>query len=95
MQLSESVQTSLNRPGTGILPAEITGISTSGFWVLVGDEELFVAFTDYPAFLSATVGQIMDFKMPAPGQIHWPLLDVDIELEALRRPQEFPLAFKG
>ena len=29
----------------------------------------------------------------APGQFRWESLDVDIELEALARPEHFPLKF--
>jgi len=61
---------------------------------LIGDEEFFIPFADYPAFFHGTVEQIMNFHTIGSIQIHWPGLDIDIELEALRKPQNYPLTFK-
>jgi hypothetical protein len=72
----------------------VTNISEFGFWLLVDDREYFVPFADYPAFQQATVTQIYAGRRIGPLQFHWPDLDVDIELEALERPEAFPLKFK-
>ena len=61
---------------------------------MVEDREYFVPFSDYSAFLDATVSQIHGVRQPGPGQLSWPELDVDIELEALDRPEAFPLKFR-
>ena len=50
-------------------------------------------FTDYPAFRQATVEQIVNLQQPAPDQLVWPDLDIDIELAALDEPERFPLAY--
>jgi hypothetical protein len=81
------VNTSLNEA------AEITAISATGFWLLAGDREYFVAFADYPAFRQATVAQIYAMQPQGSGHFYWPELDVDIELEALEQPERFPLVF--
>ena len=50
-------------------------------------------FADYPAFRQATVEQIVNLQQPAPDQLTWPDLDIDIELAALDEPDRFPLAY--
>ena len=78
-------------PGTGISSSPVTNIDPQGFWLLVDDTEYFVPFSDYPVFASATLDQIFEVEMPAPGQFHWPSLDADIEIGALESPELFPL----
>jgi len=73
---------------------EVTNISLQGFWLLVDDREYFVPFSDYPRFRDATVAQIHALRRSGPGQIHWPALDADIELEALANPDGYPLSFQ-
>jgi len=84
---------SLSLPGVNTLVSEVTGIDRNGFWLLVHDAEYFVSFDDYPIFRTATVEQIYDLQYFEPGQLCWPGLDADIELEALEHPERFPLAF--
>ncbi len=85
---------SLSPPGADISPSEVTNISSFGFWLLVDEREYFVPFGDYPAFVKATVAQIYAVQRVSPTQFHWPELDVDIELDALERPESYPLKFQ-
>ena len=80
--------------GVAISACEVTNITRLGFWLLVDEQEYFVPFADYPAFRDATVAQIIALKCASPGQIHWPALDADIELDALARPESYPLGFQ-
>jgi len=82
--------------GSDISPpvdGQITSIEKSGFWLLVENEEFFVSFDLYPDFRHAMVEQIFNFEQ-AGDEFHWPDLDIDIELEALRHPERFPLIFR-
>jgi hypothetical protein len=85
---------SSKKPGTDTSPSEVTSIGPLGFWLLVEDEEFFVPFREYPVFRSAPVEQIFDVQRLSPTQFHWPSLDADIELEALRAPEKYPLTWK-
>ena len=78
---------------TSKISAQATNIEHDGFWLLVADREYFVAFEDYPEFRDATIAQIHNFKQSFDG-FHWPALDVDIELDALKHPDRFPHKFK-
>ncbi|MBI5477867.1 MAG: DUF2442 domain-containing protein [Deltaproteobacteria bacterium] len=71
----------------------VTSIGLAGFWVLVNGVEYFVPFSDCPVFRSATVEQITSVQHLGAGQLHWPALDADVELEALDRPEQYPLSF--
>ena len=63
--------------------SQISNIEHAGFWMLTQGGEYFVAFEDYPDFRNATVAQIFNFRQSFDG-FHWPDLDVDIELAALK-----------
>jgi hypothetical protein len=73
---------------------EVTNVSRFGFWIIVNDREFFVPFADYPGFCDATMTQIYAVEHVAPDQLHWPALDVDIDLNALAHPETFPLIFR-
>lgn len=74
--------------------AEVTNISPFGIWLLAADgQEYFVPYSDYPVFASAAIKDIADVQTDILGNLHWTALDADIELEALRQPQEFPLRY--
>ena len=83
----------LRQHGTSTLGSEITNITTLGFWVLIDGVEYFVPFEDYPVFGRATLNQIFNFNRIC-GQLHWPDLDADIEIEALENPVDYPLVWK-
>ena len=86
-------------PGSNISRVETTGqsqttsIEIDGFWLLTRDGEYFVSFEDYPEFRAASVNQIFHFDQSL-DHYHWPDLDIDIEFEALKHPERFPLKFK-
>ncbi|MBI2838682.1 MAG: DUF2442 domain-containing protein [Acidobacteria bacterium] len=74
--------------------SEITNIGTTGFWLLVDGREYFVPYKDYPGFRDATVAQIFAVRRLGPTQLSWAALDIDVELEALEHPEQFPLQFQ-
>lgn len=76
-------------------PVEVTNISGHGFWLLLGDEELFLPFADFPWFRDAAVGKILSVESPSEDHLHWPELDVDLSVESIRHPEQFPLVSRG
>jgi hypothetical protein len=87
------MSTSSGSPGISTSGSEVTNIGPAGFWVLVDGTEYFVPFADYPVFRSATIEQITGMQHLGGGQLHWPALDADVELDALERPEQYPLMF--
>lgn len=81
-------------PGTSTLAVEVTHISRHGFWLLLGDEELLLAFSDFPWFRHATIDQLCDVEWFTPDHLYWRQLDVDLSVESIRDPERFPLISK-
>ncbi|WP_031430051.1 DUF2442 domain-containing protein [Methylomicrobium album] len=77
--------------GTSISPVEVTNISQYGFWLLLGDEELFLPFSEFPWFRNAAVGNILHVERPSSNHLYWPELDIDLAVESIRHPEQFPL----
>jgi hypothetical protein len=77
------------------LGVEITNLSKHGFWLLIRDRELFVAFKHFPWFREAPVGEILDVELQGPGHLYWPKLDVDLSVESIETPEAFPLVSRA
>lgn len=78
-------------PGSSTSEVEITHVSRRGLWLLVRDEELLLAYEDFPWFLDQPLKALFDVQEVSPGHLHWPTLDVDLTLEMIRHPERFPL----
>jgi hypothetical protein len=78
-------------PGTATLDVEVTNISKHGFWVYLGDRELFLSFEDFPWFAKASVGAILEVERPQPLHLYWPALDIDLAVESIEHPDRYPL----
>lgn len=78
-------------PGSIISAAEVTHVSRDGFWILLQNEELFVPFVEFPWFRDASIGQLMNVEWPQSNHLYWPDLDVDLSVESIRNPADFPL----
>jgi len=70
---------------------EITNVSPHGFWLLIGKNERFVSFNDFPWFRDATIAQIANVELPSPHHLYWPDLDVDLAVDSLDHPERYPL----
>ena len=77
--------------GSNTSEAEVTNVSRQGFWLLLGEEELFVAFKNFPWFAEAPIGKLTHVELPQSHHLYWPELDVDLAVESIRNPAAFPL----
>lgn len=77
--------------GPNTLAAEVTNVSQHCFWLLLGDEELAVPFADFPWFKKASIEQLADVQRPSEDHLYWPQIDVDLSVQSIRNPGEFPL----
>jgi len=80
--------------GAPISEVEVSLASNKGFWLLLGDEELFVPYAEFPWFKKATIEQMTKIEWPTPNHLYWPLIDVDLSVESIRNPGKFPLQSK-
>lgn len=72
-------------------PVEVTNVSPHGFWLFVGERELFVPFEHFPWFRDASVRQITNVQLPSVHHLYWPDLDIDLAVESIEHPERFPL----
>jgi hypothetical protein len=73
---------------------EIQNISQKGIWIFVNEGEYFLPYKEYPWFKDAKVREIHNVKISHGTYLHWPDLDVDLELESLQHPEKYPLIYK-
>jgi hypothetical protein len=82
-------------PGTATLEAEVTNISRHCFWLLLGNEELAVPFANFPWFRNATIEEIINVQWPSVDHLYWPALDIDLSVQSIRSPDQFPLVSRA
>lgn len=88
---SESARGAVTRNKCVRLPAEVESISANGFWIFLGDREVFLVFEHFPWFRDAPVATILSVERPSQNHLYWPLLDIDISIESIDSPGRFPL----
>ncbi len=80
--------------GKNISEVEIENISINGIWLYVSGKEYFLPYEEYPWFKDAKVAEIYNLELLPGGHLHWPDLDIDLELESLKNPGKYPLVYK-
>lgn len=73
---------------------EVSGITKHGVWLFVKGREYFLSFEDFPWFKEASVATILHVIFLHDRHLHWPDLDVDLELESILHPGKYPLTYK-
>jgi hypothetical protein len=66
-------------------------VSPHGFWLFVGEQELFVPFKEFPWFKDASISEISRVELPSAHHLYWPDLDIDLAVDSLTHPERFPL----
>ena len=84
----------LKRVGVSTSQVEVSTISRHGIWLFVKDTEYFLSFDEYPWFRDAKIGDIMKVELLNDHHLRWDTLDVDLELESLTNPENYPLVYK-
>lgn len=82
------------RRGGNISGAEVQGVTAHGIWLLVGKREHFLSYREYPWFRKAPVEEVRRVKLLSPNHLHWPQLDIDLEVESLDDPKDYPLVYR-
>jgi hypothetical protein len=81
--------------GSSTLDVEVTNVSTHGFWLMLGTEELFVSFLQFPWFKDAPIAKLTNVELPQPHHLYWPDLDVDLAVASIRHLEKFPLVARS
>lgn len=77
--------------GKNTLEVEVTNISVHGFWLLLGENEFFLPFNDFPWFKDARISEISDVSLLNDQHLFWEKLDIDLTLNMIQNPQDYPL----
>ena len=80
--------------GAGISQVEVLNVSPHGFWVMVSDREYFLDFEQFPWFQEATLAQLFAVELHHGQHLYWPELDVDLDLDRMEHPKNYPLVAK-
>jgi uncharacterized protein DUF2442 len=77
--------------GSSTSAVEVANVSKHGFWLLLGDQEVFLPFEDFPWFKDAPIGKLLNVEWPSHHHLYWPDLDIDLAVDSLFHPEQFPL----
>ena len=81
--------------GTHTSIVEVTNVSKHGFWLILEERERFLAFDAFPWFREATIDELLNVELAGPGHLRWPALDVDLAVDSIDRPGDYPLVSKA
>lgn len=84
----------LQKHGINTSLVEITNVSTHGFWILIRGTEYFLDYEHYPWFRQATIDQLLRVRLLHRSHLYWPDLDVDLEVESIGHPDQYPLVYR-
>ena len=73
---------------------EVTHIDSRGLWLYLDGKEHYMSFADFPWFANATVSQISHVIEQSKNHIHWPELDIDLTIDMIDSPGNYPLKYK-
>lgn len=81
--------------GATTSPVEVQAVSPRGLWLWVMDCEYFLPSEEFPWFLGASVRDVYEVELLHGHILHWPRLDIDLELQSLTRPDDWPLVWRA
>jgi hypothetical protein len=73
----------------------VISLDRHGLWLLVRDEEFFLPFSQFPWFRDANVTSILNVELLHEKHLHWPDLDIDLSVDSLRNPEDYPLVWQA
>jgi len=72
----------------------VENITPFGIWVFVNEKEYFLSYRDFPYFKDQTLNSIQNVQLLHGYHLHWPELDIDLEIDNLENPEKYPLKSK-
>lgn len=76
------------------ISVNVEDVTPFGIWMIVKGREYFLNYSDYPYFENQTIKSIHNVKLLHEFHLHWPDLDVDLEIDNLENPEKYPLKSK-
>jgi hypothetical protein len=92
-ELSRTIKMKLLKPVKNT-SVSIENITPLGIWLFVKEKEYFLDYKNYPYFKNQTLNSNQNVKLLHGYHLHWPDLDVDLEIDNLENPDKYPLRSK-
>lgn len=73
---------------------EVTHIDSRGFWLYIDGKEHYLPYDQFPWFSKATVSQVSHVERHARDHFSWPDLDVDLTIDMIDHPENYPRRYK-
>lgn len=80
--------------GKNTSEVEVLNISSRGIWLYVRGREYSLPFEEYPWFQEAKIADIERIELHHGHLLRWPALDIDLDLDSLENPENYPLTYK-
>jgi hypothetical protein len=95
MSLKVMKKKSAKHGGNTSMPEiEVLNVSDKGLWLLAKGREYYLPSERFPWFKNATVSDVCRVKLLHGFHLHWPALDVDLELSSLKNLENYPLVYR-
>ena len=69
----------------------VENITPFGIWLYLKSKEYFLSYQDYPYFQNQTLSSIQNVQLVHESHLHWPELDIDLEIDNLDNPEKYLL----
>jgi hypothetical protein len=73
----------------------VENITPLGIWMYIKGKEYFLDYVNFPFFKKQSVGSIFNVQLIHGFHLHWPDLDIDLELDNLENPAKYPLKYNS
>lgn len=62
--------------------------------VVCKQQRVFLPFEFFPWFKNAKVSEVQTVELSHGQHLHWPDLDIDLELDSIENPQRYPNVYR-
>ena len=76
------------------ISASVENITPFGIWLYVKGKEYYLNFQNFPYFKERSLKAVQNVKLLYSFHLYWPELDVDLEIDNLEHPENYPLTSK-
>jgi len=83
----------LKNRGKSTLQVEVLNISIHGICLYVKGDEYFLPYKDFLWFRYSPLPKIQDVQIIHMQHLHWPQLDIDLEVDSLKSAEQYKLLY--
>ena len=80
--------------GKNTSKVDVQDITRHGVWLFLKGKEFFLPFKEFPWFKDAKISAVYNVTLQHKSHLYWPDLDVDLHIDSLASPRNYPLFAK-